>query len=82
LQNKPNFPYFSLKNDDFAEKQSQFKPNQSQFWPKNQGGKAKQTRLPQNALIGLCSFLTSKYENLYHWRVEKTKPIFTQFQAP
>jgi len=27
LQNKPNFPHISLKNDDFAKKQTQFKPN-------------------------------------------------------
>jgi hypothetical protein len=27
MQNKPNFPHFSLKNDDFTKKQSQFKPN-------------------------------------------------------
>jgi hypothetical protein len=31
MQNKPNFPHFSLKNDDFTKKQTQFKPNQSQF---------------------------------------------------
>jgi len=48
MQNKPNFPHFSLKNDDFAKKQTQFKPNQSQFWPKNEGGKAKQTQFKAN----------------------------------
>jgi len=35
MQNKPNFPRFSLKNEDFTKKtnpiQTQFKPNQSQF---------------------------------------------------
>jgi hypothetical protein len=31
IQNKPNFPHFSLENDDFVEKQTQFKPNQSQL---------------------------------------------------
>jgi len=39
MQNKPNFPRFCAKNEDFAQKQSQFKPNsnpiQSQF-PKGQ----------------------------------------------
>jgi hypothetical protein len=53
LQNKPNFPHFSLENEDFAKKQSQFKPNsnpiQTQFWPKNQGGKAKQTQNKPNS---------------------------------
>jgi hypothetical protein len=27
LQNKPNFPRFSYKNDDVTRKQTQFKPN-------------------------------------------------------
>jgi hypothetical protein len=27
MQNKPNFPYFSPENEDYAEKQTQFKPN-------------------------------------------------------
>jgi len=27
MQNKPNFPHFSLKNDVFSKKQTQFKPN-------------------------------------------------------
>jgi hypothetical protein len=27
LQNKPNFPHFSLKNEDFTKKQTQFKAN-------------------------------------------------------
>jgi hypothetical protein len=27
MQNKPNFPHFSLENDDFDKKQTQFKPN-------------------------------------------------------
>ena len=27
MQNKPNFPHFSLENEDFAKKQTQFKPN-------------------------------------------------------
>jgi hypothetical protein len=40
MQNKPNFPHFSTKNEDSTKKQTQYKPNQSQFWPKNQGGKA------------------------------------------
>jgi len=31
MQNKPNFPYFSPENEDYAKKQTQFKPNQSQF---------------------------------------------------
>jgi len=40
MQNKPNFPRFCAKNEDFAQKQTQFKPNskpikanQSQFKP-------------------------------------------------
>jgi len=39
MQNKPNFPHFSLENDDFAKKQTQFKantkPNKSNFGPKS-----------------------------------------------
>jgi hypothetical protein len=27
MQNKPNFPLFSPKNEDFFKKQTQFKPN-------------------------------------------------------
>jgi hypothetical protein len=34
MQNKPNFPYFSPENEDYAEKQTQFKPNLSQNKPK------------------------------------------------
>jgi hypothetical protein len=45
MQNKPNFPHFSAKNDDLTKKQTQFKPNQSQFWPKNKGIKPKQTQI-------------------------------------
>ena len=41
MQNEPNFPHFSTKNNDKAKKQTQFKPNQSQFWLKNKGNKAK-----------------------------------------
>jgi hypothetical protein len=38
MQNKPNFPHFSPKNDDFTEKQTQFKANsnpiKANFGPK------------------------------------------------
>jgi hypothetical protein len=44
LQNKPNFPHFSPKNEDFTKKQTQNKPNQSQFWANIKGGKAKQSQ--------------------------------------
>ena len=44
MQNKPNFPYFLLENDDFTKKQTQFKANQTQFWPITRPGKAKQTQ--------------------------------------
>ena len=30
MQNKPNFPYFSPENEDYAKKQSQYKPKQTQ----------------------------------------------------
>ena len=45
LQNKPNFPRFSTKNEDYAKKQTQFKPK---FYPRllltcfPVGGNAKQ----------------------------------------
>jgi hypothetical protein len=34
LQNKPNFPHFSTKNEDLTKKQSQFKPNSNPISPK------------------------------------------------
>jgi hypothetical protein len=56
LTNKPNFPHFSPKNADCAEKQTQFKPNQSQFWVNFKGEqsqfKPNQTQF-QRYLFGL-----------------------------
>jgi hypothetical protein len=48
LTNKPNFPYFSPKNEDCAKKQTQYKPKQSQFWANFKAGKAKQSQFKAN----------------------------------
>jgi hypothetical protein len=37
MQNKPNFPHFSLENDDFDKKQTQFKPNSNPILGQFQG---------------------------------------------
>jgi hypothetical protein len=37
MQNKPNFPHFSTKNEDFAKKQSQFKPNSNPILAQKSG---------------------------------------------
>jgi len=60
MQNKPNFPHFSLENACLAKKQTQFKPNQSQFQPKNEGGKAKQTQFYPRFKLTLLSCRGSK----------------------
>jgi hypothetical protein len=33
MQNKPNFPYFSAKNEDYTKKQTQTNPIQTQYKP-------------------------------------------------
>ena len=40
MQNKPNFPHFSLKNDDFTEKQTQFKANSKPILAQKSGGQS------------------------------------------
>jgi len=47
------------------------KPNQTQFKPNTKP-------ICSNAIIGLSSFMTSKYEHLCRWRGKKTNPIQTQ----
>jgi len=37
MQNKPNFPHFSLENEDFAKKQTQFKPNSNPILAQKSG---------------------------------------------
>jgi len=48
MQNKPNFPRFSIKNKDFTKKQTQFKPNsnpiKANFRPKIRVAKPIQTQ--------------------------------------
>ena len=44
LKNKANFPRLWAKNDDSAEKQSQFKANQTQYLPAEDGIEGGQTQ--------------------------------------
>jgi hypothetical protein len=61
MQNEPNFPRFSTKNDDKAKKQTQFKPNQSQL--------TKRPKMMQSFYLQ-----RDKKINL-NWGFVKTKPI-------
>jgi hypothetical protein len=83
MQNKPNFPHFSLENDDFDKKQTQFKPNsnpiKANFGPKirvAKPNKPKTKPIASKAIINLSSFMTSKYEKINRWREQKTSPNF------
>jgi hypothetical protein len=52
MQNKPNFPHFSAKNDDLTKKQTQFKPNsnpiKANFGPEIRGANPIQTQTNPN----------------------------------
>jgi hypothetical protein len=83
MQNKPNFPHFSLENDDCAKKQTQYKPNsnpiKANFGPKirvAKPNKPKTKPIASKAIINLSSFMTSKYEKINRWREQKTSPNF------
>ena len=58
MQNEPNFPRFSPKNDDYAKKRTQFKANQTQFSPNFKAGKAKtKPNKPNLSSVGFESYL-------------------------
>jgi hypothetical protein len=52
MTNKPNCPYFSPENEDYAEKQTQFKPNsnpnKANFGPIQGLAKPKQSQFKPN----------------------------------
>ena len=58
MQNKPNFLHFSLENEGYAKKQSQFKPKQSQFWPITGFGKSKTKPIPSKAKTNDFTWIT------------------------
>jgi len=76
MQNKPNFPHFSPKNDDFTKKQTQFKPKQTQFWANIKGIKAKTNpNKPKCNRLSTIEFSTNtvklSYDNENYYMKEK-----------
>jgi len=98
MQNKPNFPRFSLKKACLAEKQTQFKPNQSQFSHRLRDGKnhiyfgpkirmakpnkPKTNPIAKKAIINISSFTTSKYEKIGRWRAKEPNLPWAQSNVP
>ena len=48
VQNEPNFPYFSTKNEDLTKKRTQYEPNRTQFWTIIKGVKPIRTQSKPN----------------------------------
>ena len=44
MQNEPNFPRYSPKNEDKAIKRTQYEPKRTQFLPNNKGDEPKRTQ--------------------------------------
>jgi 5'-methylthioadenosine phosphorylase len=86
LQNKPNFPHFSLKNEDFTKKQTQFKPNSNPILAQKSGWqtqfKAKQTQLLKRPKMNARNYITMNYENFSIYWIQKTNPNKANFTCP
>jgi len=86
MQNKPNFPRFCAKNEDFVQKQTQFKPNSK---PIKANSKPKQTQFKANfrkAKMNVSSVKTKDYEKNDIFSVPQNKansnPIKPNFKPP
>ena len=89
MQNKPNFPCFSTKNDDFTKKQTQYKPNtnpiKANFGQKIRGAKPNKANSNPNFIldIGLLALeFTLGCAYLLFCRGSGTNPIHPSIRVP
>jgi hypothetical protein len=83
MQNKPNFPHFSPKNEDYAKKQTQFKPNSNPItsMAKNECFCADKNPNDNILLFSRENLPPYKGAKNQGWQ-SQTNPIQTQFYTP
>jgi hypothetical protein len=74
IQNEPNFPCFSPKNEDLTKKQTQTNPIFGHYQGIEPNSKSIQTQLLKRIKMNANIYHTKLYNNLSRWQSKKTNP--------